>query len=94
MKGFEKNQGGECTKNKVVNPQLTTKIVTSYARHPTVGADQVSELITQYTEPLVSLDSVFSPLRVRSGKRGYTESQCGSYIFMERAELHETLAIG
>jgi hypothetical protein len=30
-------------KNEVVDPHLTTKIVTSYVRHQTVGADQVSE---------------------------------------------------
>ena len=31
--------------NEVLDPHLTTKIVTSYVRHHTVGTDQVSELI-------------------------------------------------
>jgi predicted transcriptional regulator len=34
------------TDPKKVDPHLTTKIVGSYVRHHTVGADQVSELIT------------------------------------------------
>lgn len=32
--------------NEVLDPHLTTKIVTSYVSHNTIGADQVSELIT------------------------------------------------
>src|SRR5215831_7945658 len=31
--------------NEVIDPHLTTKIVSSYVRHHTVGADQVSDLI-------------------------------------------------
>ena len=44
-----------------VDPHLTATIVGSYVRHHTVGADQVSDLMPQYTGRLVSLDNQLSP---------------------------------
>src|SRR5262252_1852715 len=41
--------------NEVLDPHLTTKIVSSYVRHHTVGADQVSELITSVHQALAQL---------------------------------------
>jgi len=39
--------------DEVLDPHLTTKIVSSYVRHHTVGADQVSDLITSVHRALV-----------------------------------------
>ena len=41
--------------NEVLDPHLTTKIVSSYVRHHTVGADQVSDLITSVHQALGQL---------------------------------------
>jgi predicted transcriptional regulator len=38
--------------NEMLDPHLTTKIVSSYVRHHTVGADQVSDLITSVHQAL------------------------------------------
>ena len=38
--------------NEMLDPHLTTKIVSSYVRHHTVGASQVSELITSVHQAL------------------------------------------
>jgi hypothetical protein len=65
-------------KNEVVDPHLTTKIVTSYVRHQTVGADQVSELITSVHRIVLVRDRGFrharptatAPLREQLGITG------------------------
>jgi predicted transcriptional regulator len=41
--------------NEMLDPHLTTKIVSSYVRHHTVGANQVSELITSVHQALGQL---------------------------------------
>ena len=41
--------------NEVVDPHLTTKIVSSYVRHHAIGADQVSVLITSVHRALGQL---------------------------------------
>ena len=41
--------------NEVLDPHLTTKIVSSYVRHHTVGTDQVSNLITSVHQALAQL---------------------------------------
>ena len=50
--------------NEVLDPHLTTKIVTSYVRHHTVGADQVSELITSVHRALGELGRPVQPQEV------------------------------
>src|SRR5262245_22639536 len=44
-----------------VDPYLTTKIVRSYVKHHTIGAGEVSELITSVHGALLSLDGQISP---------------------------------
>jgi predicted transcriptional regulator len=78
-------------KNEVVDPHLTTKIVTSYVRHQTVGGDQVSELITSLHRTLRQLGERVQPASSSKRQAGAIPNCC---IFMELAELHETLAIG
>jgi predicted transcriptional regulator len=71
-------------KNEVVDPQLTTKIVTSYVTRQTVGADQVSELITSVHRTLGQLGQRVQP--ASSSKR-----QTGLYrIAMRLVHLHGT----
>src|SRR5215472_2860251 len=41
--------------NEMLDPHLTTKIVSSYVRHHSVGANQVSELITSVHQALGQL---------------------------------------
>src|SRR5215472_16841500 len=41
--------------NEMLDPHLTTKIVSSYVRHHSVGANQVSELITSVHQALAQL---------------------------------------
>jgi predicted transcriptional regulator len=50
--------------NEVVDPHLTTKIVSSYVKHHTVGADQVSELITSVHHALGRLGQPLQPEEV------------------------------
>jgi predicted transcriptional regulator len=50
--------------NEVHDPRLTTKIVSSYVRHHTVGADQVSELITSVRRALDGLGQPVQPQEV------------------------------
>src|SRR5215472_10378981 len=50
--------------DEVLDPHLTTKIVSSYVRHHTVGADQVSDLITSVHRALGQLRQPFQPQEV------------------------------
>ena len=50
--------------DEVLDPHLTTKIVTSYVRHHTVGTDQVSELITSVHRALGELGRPVQPQEV------------------------------
>src|SRR5215472_6622005 len=50
--------------NEVLDPHLTTKIVTSYVRHHTLGADQVSELIRSVHRALGELGQPVQPQEV------------------------------
>ena len=50
--------------NEVVDPHLTTKIVTSYVRHHTIGLDRVSELITSVHRALGGLGQPVHPQEV------------------------------
>jgi predicted transcriptional regulator len=56
-----------CTmNNEVLDPHLTTKIVTSYVRHHTVGTDQVSELISSVHRALGQLGQPVHTQEVRT----------------------------
>ena len=64
--------GIDVMNNEVVDPHLTTKIVSSYVRYHAVGVTQVSELITsvhralaQFGQPIQP--NKFIPLLSRSG---------------------------
>lgn len=50
--------------DEMVDPHLTTKIVSSYVRHHTVGADQVSDLITSLHRALGQLGQPVEPQEV------------------------------
>jgi predicted transcriptional regulator len=50
--------------NEVLDPHLTTKIVSSYVRRHTVGADQVSDLITSVHRALGGLGQPVHPQEV------------------------------
>ena len=50
--------------NEVLDPHLTTKIVSSYVRHHTVGADQVSDLITSVHRALGQLGQPVQPQEI------------------------------
>ena len=50
--------------NEVLDPHLTTKIVASYVRHHSIGADQVSELITSVHRALGQLGQPVQPQEV------------------------------
>src|SRR5690349_10127247 len=50
--------------NELVDPHLTTKIVTSYVRHHPVGADQVSDLITTVHRAMGKLGQPVQPEEV------------------------------
>jgi predicted transcriptional regulator len=50
--------------NEVLDPHLTTKIVSSYVRHHMVGADQVSDLITSVHRALGQLGQPVEPREV------------------------------
>ena len=56
--------GDSTMNNEVLDPHLTTKIVTSYVRHHTVGTDQVSELISSVHRALGQLGRPVQPQEV------------------------------
>src|ERR1700694_421660 len=56
--------GDSAMSNEVVDPHLTTQIVRSYVRHHTVGADQVSDLITIIHQALGQLGRATQPEEV------------------------------
>jgi predicted transcriptional regulator len=58
--------GDRTMNNDVLDPRLTTKIVSSYVRHHTVGAGQVSELITSVYRALGQLGQPVQPQEVRT----------------------------
>jgi len=66
--------------NEVVDPHLTTKIVTSYVRHQTVGADQVSELITSVHRALGQLGQPVQPEEVRTPAVSVRQSVRHEYV--------------
>src|SRR5215468_2909946 len=52
--------------NEVFDPHLTAKIVSSYVRHHTVGANQVSDVITSVHGALTQLGRPIQPEEVRT----------------------------
>jgi predicted transcriptional regulator len=52
--------------NEVFDPYLTAKIVSSYVRHHTVGANQVSDVITSVHVALTQLGRPIQPEEVRT----------------------------
>jgi hypothetical protein len=60
---------------------------------PAAANSAVSSALS-VTEPWSAWTACSARFEFEAASGGYTELQCGSYIFMERAELHETLAIG
>ena len=58
--------GDSTMNNEVLDPHLTTIIVTSYVRHHTVGTDQVSELITSVHQALGQLGQPVPTQEVRT----------------------------
>ena len=58
--------GDSAMDNGSVDPHLTTKIVSSYLKHHTVAADQVSELITSVHQALGRLGRPIQPEEVRT----------------------------
>src|SRR5215468_7855134 len=52
--------------NEVFDPYLTAKIVSSYVRHHTVGANQVSDVITSVHGALTQLGRPIQPEEVRT----------------------------
>jgi predicted transcriptional regulator len=52
--------------NEVIDPHLTTKIVSSYVRYHAIGAEQVSELITSVHRALTQLGQPIQPEQVRT----------------------------
>ena len=56
--------GDSTMNNEVLDPHLTTKIVSSYVRHHMVGADQVSDLITSVHRALGQLGQPVEPREV------------------------------
>src|SRR5262250_2931634 len=52
--------------NEVLDPHLTAKIVSSYVRHHTVGANQVSDVITSVHGALAQLGRPIQPEEVRT----------------------------
>ena len=50
--------------NEMLDPHLTTKIVSSYVRHHTVAANQVAELITSVHGALGRLGQPVQPQEV------------------------------
>jgi predicted transcriptional regulator len=66
--------------NEVVDPHLTTKIVTSYVRHHTVVPDQVSELITSVHRTLGQLGHRVQPEEVRTPAVSVRQSVRHEYV--------------
>src|SRR5712672_24016 len=56
--------GDSAMNNEMVDPHLTTKIVRSYVRHHTVGAGQLSDLITTVNRALGELRQPHHPEEV------------------------------
>src|ERR1700749_3529143 len=52
--------------NEVIDPHLTTKIVSSYVRYHAVGVGQVAELITSVHRALTQLGQPIQPEQVRT----------------------------
>ena len=63
-----------------VNPHLTTRIVQSYVRHHTVGAAQVSELITSVHRALGQLGRRSQPEEVRTPAVAVRQSVHRDYV--------------
>ena len=63
-----------------VNPHLTTRIVQSYVRHHTVGAAQVSELITSVHQALGQLGRRSQPEEVRTPAVSVRQSIHRDYV--------------
>ena len=82
--------------NEVLDPRLTTKIVTSYVSHNTIGADRVSELISSVHRAFGRLGQPVQPQDVltpavsvrRSVHRDYVVClDCGSRGKMLRRHI-------
>jgi predicted transcriptional regulator len=65
---------------KKVDPHLTTRIVQSYVRHHTVGAAQVSELITSVHQALGQLGRRSQPEEVRTPAVSVRQSIHRDYV--------------
>jgi len=65
-KAREKLMVDSTMNNEVFDPHLTAKIVSSYVRHHTVGANQVSDVITSVHGALAQLGRPIQPEEVRT----------------------------
>src|SRR5215471_19240318 len=66
--------------NEVLDPLLTTKIVTSYVSHNTIGADQVSELISSVHRALGQLGQPVQPQEVLTPAVSVRQSVRHDYV--------------
>jgi len=66
--------------NEIVDPHLTTKIVGSYLKHHTVGADQVSDLITSVHRALSQFGRANQPEEVLTPAVSVRQSVRHAYV--------------
>jgi hypothetical protein len=84
--------------NEVVDPRLTTKVVTSYVRHHIIGAGQLSELITSVHGSLAQLVQRVQPEkfglpRYRYGNLCVTSLSFASIVVIEGKRCDGTSAV-
>ena len=80
--------------NEVVDPHLTTKIVSSYVKYHTVGADQVSELITSVHHALGRLGQPLQPEDVLTPSVSVRRSVHHDYVFVWTAGIEGKHCVG
>src|SRR5215831_15679812 len=66
--------------NEALDPHLTTKIVSSYVRHHTVGADQISDLIRSVHQALGQLGQPVRTQEVRTPAVSMRQSVRHDYV--------------